>query len=986
MLQDAKGYMWIGSQDGINRYDGMRFFHFADPVYYKGCKAPKQIFGLVEDGRGDVWMGSREALYQYRQHENTFQKIDLPQKNGSGNSRVIPFAAAGNEIWFLKDDLSFMAIDYRTKKMRILYDVNERLAIIDPYIMFPQTDKKGIIWMANGNRLYEINPPENLLRQYVLSVNNTGAGERLTIKGLSLHRQSGMLVLASDNGVLLFDTKQKVQVPVHENSSCVTGVDAWHVKAGNDCFWVSNENCHLIKLALDGSAAEQVFEKSVLDNEIHRGSATACIYIDKWNRLWLNANGEYTAVIDFSKKFMRKIGVGKQGGLRSGTIQSITVADSVLWLSDTYLTKISRASGKVEKIFSAEEDLKTPGAFRQIYFDSVQQRIWFNTHYDLWYYSVKEGRFQKTAFRQNVNPTVDYIRNFISLPDQKLLLVRVDGVFEINRQDGTAVLLPAFSNNNINHLCKLSYRRFALSVAGQPLGIYEYSDKSVIQLKQKVNLGHTLLMTVEDSARNILWAASEKGVFKLDNRTFAILHHYTIADGMANDFVYAVVPDKYGWVWCSTNKGIVAINAGSNQVRNFDKDPNLQALEFNNRAFATDTDGYIYFGGVKGINYFKPPFIDGDTILPKLVIEDISLNTRAYRAGINPDDIGTVEFDYSPVPLSFKVQALHLVKTGVLKIIYRIKGQEEWTEINNGEYISMFNLSPGSYVLEINFREGSMHSTNTARRINIIVRPPFYRSWWFLLSLFVISILVAAYLVNKIQQRKLEKLQKENEIVKLKVEQQMAVTRERERIITDLHDDIGASLSSMSIYGDLAGSVWETKPQESKRLVDKISGTSKGLMERMGDIIWSMKPADEDKYTLEARLKNYSNELLAPKNIVCEFDIDATLAASITNPEIRKNILLIAKEAINNVAKYSNATKASVLFKPKDGTMILVISDNGSGFDENHVQQGNGLQNIRLRCRQLNGNCEIVSKIGEGVLIKCIFPANFGGSDIETKV
>lgn len=980
MLQDSKGYMWIGSQDGINRYDGKHFFHFTDSVYYSECKASKQIFGIVEDQSGDIWMGSRNALYRYQQKENTFYRIHIPQKKGSGNSRVIPFAAVGDEIWFMKDDLLFMAINCRTKHMRQLYDLNEQLAIIDPYVMVPQTDRDGKIWMANANRLYEIDPSQNSFKQFILTANKAKPGESITIKNLSLHVQSGMLSFASDKGVVLFDTKQKVQKHLQGNHQLLTGVDTWHVKAGDDCFWVSNENAHLIKLSVDGSKAELVLEPSVLDNEVHRGSATACIYIDKWKRLWLNANGEYTAVIDLSKKFMRKIAVGKQGGLRSGTIQSVTVSDSILWVSDSYLTKINRASGKVEQIFSAADDLKMPGFFRQIYFDSASQRIWFNTHYDLWYYSLNNGRFHKTAFSQNVNPAVDYIRNFLELPNQKLLLVRIDGVFNINRRDGTAAPLPIFSNSNINHLSRLSHNRLALSVAGKPLRIYDYTDDLLIQLKQQVNLDNSLLMTVEDSVRNILWAASEKGVYKLDNKTFSILHHYTIADGMANDFVYAVVPDQYGWIWCSTNKGIVAINGSTGQVRNFEKDPSLQALEFNNRAFATDSDGYIYFGGVKGVNYFKPPFVDVDTIQPRLVVENILLNSKPYRNNINPDNITTVEYGYSPVPLTLKIQALHLVKTSVLKIMYRLKGQAGWSETDNGNDITMFNLSPGSYVLELNYREGNVHSTAAVRQVNIVVLPPYYRTWWFLLSLSVIAMLLVIYLVNRRQQRKLEKLQKENEIIRLKAEQQMVVTKERERITTDLHDDIGASLSSMSLYGDLAGSIWEVKPEESKKLVDRISETSKSLMERMGDIVWSMKPADVNRYTLEARLKNYSNELLTPKNITCVFEIDGPLAASVTNPEVRKNLLLISKEAINNIAKYSEATEASVVLKQQEEKIVLIITDNGKGFVESELQQGNGLQHIRQRCSQLNGRCNIISEMGKGVTIRCVFPAGTEGT------
>jgi signal transduction histidine kinase len=204
------------------------------------------------------------------------------------------------------------------------------------------------------------------------------------------------------------------------------------------------------------------------------------------------------------------------------------------------------------------------------------------------------------------------------------------------------------------------------------------------------------------------------------------------------------------------------------------------------------------------------------------------------------------------------------------------------------------------------------------------------------------------------------------------VKQQLKAVRLKDAISKDLHDDIGASLSSINILGDLADGVWEEQPGKSREMVKKIASQSSQLMERMGDIIWSMKPADEDKYTVEARLKNYCNELLAPKNIVCEFDIDARLAVSITNPEIRKNILLIAKEAINNIAKYSEANKAVILFKQNGKDILLSIRDNGKGYDKEKVKLGNGLQNIQQRCRQLNGYCNISSQ--NGVLIECFLP------------
>lgn len=177
----------------------------------------------------------------------------------------------------------------------------------------------------------------------------------------------------------------------------------------------------------------------------------------------------------------------------------------------------------------------------------------------------------------------------------------------------------------------------------------------------------------------------------------------------------------------------------------------------------------------------------------------------------------------------------------------------------------------------------------------------------------------------------------------------------------------------MHIYGGLAEKVWHTKPDASKELLLKITTQSKELMDRMSDIIWSMKPTDAAHHTIEMRLKNYCNELLTPKNIFCTFNIDDKLSSALTQPETRKNILLIAKEAINNASKYSAAKRVYISLLKKENNIILSITDDGKGFDAATATQGNGLQNIQMRCSQLKGVFKITSNAG-GTSITCIFP------------
>lgn len=196
----------------------------------------------------------------------------------------------------------------------------------------------------------------------------------------------------------------------------------------------------------------------------------------------------------------------------------------------------------------------------------------------------------------------------------------------------------------------------------------------------------------------------------------------------------------------------------------------------------------------------------------------------------------------------------------------------------------------------------------------------------------------------------------------------------RNKISRDLHDDIGATLSSIQIYGELAQQVLEQQPEQSKNMLTSITSQTRDLMSRMSDVIWSMKPAADDRNAITARLRNFSNELLAPREIRCTFDIDEELAGKIQDPVARKNILLIVKEAMNNAAKYSGASSVRVSLKQQADMVELSVHDNGKGYQNDTGQSGNGLENMRLRSRELGGTCSIHSTPGEGVLIQCQFP------------
>jgi signal transduction histidine kinase len=204
--------------------------------------------------------------------------------------------------------------------------------------------------------------------------------------------------------------------------------------------------------------------------------------------------------------------------------------------------------------------------------------------------------------------------------------------------------------------------------------------------------------------------------------------------------------------------------------------------------------------------------------------------------------------------------------------------------------------------------------------------------------------------------------------------QKLKIAALKNTISQDLHDDVGASLSSLHIYSSLAEKMVEDNPSKAKELLKQITANTLSVMDNMGDIIWAMKPQAGDEKSLEAKIKNYGTSLLTAKEIPCTYSISPAVDTAVKNMEARKNILLIVKEALNNIAKYSSATMASVNITEDKEYIKITIADNGIGFYPDTVKKGNGLPNLQARCTALKGSCTITSSPGNGCTVCCLLP------------
>jgi signal transduction histidine kinase len=297
------------------------------------------------------------------------------------------------------------------------------------------------------------------------------------------------------------------------------------------------------------------------------------------------------------------------------------------------------------------------------------------------------------------------------------------------------------------------------------------------------------------------------------------------------------------------------------------------------------------------------------------------------------------------------------------KLQYSINSDTVWNNLV-GSTLNI-QLQSGSYKIQVRAIDVNNNISSKTLVIAISIATPFYLTTWFLLLIVALltGLFVWFYTFKKLRKQK------------TKYEQQLAIEKERTRIIDDLHDDIGSSISSINMYSTITQQLVETDVPKAKTMLHKLSYQSQKLMENLSEIIWSMKTDNNQLMTLDTRIKTHISDVLGATEIQYIIDIEPTIDLFIHQIQVRKNIMLIIKEATNNITKYSKATNVHLALHKKNNTIILTIKDDGIGL-QNKATQGNGINNIKKRTQELNGTFTITSNANEGVEIVCVFKSD----------
>jgi signal transduction histidine kinase/ligand-binding sensor domain-containing protein len=489
-------------------------------------------------------------------------------------------------------------------------------------------------------------------------------------------------------------------------------------------------------------------------------------------------------------------------------------------------------------------------------------------------------------------------------------------------------------------------------------GVARYQDETFRRFTEEDGCPASLIRTIHLDGSGRLWIGSESGgAFRVDEPGAANPEFvpYTMEQGLSSNLVSAIIEDTYGRLYFGTDRGIDRLDPATGSIRHYTAADGLPN-GFVNTAFR-DGSGALWFGTLRGIARLVPhPEPPGP--LPEVRI------TRVTIAGsVHPvSALGQLEVAGARVPASrnrlrieFGAVAFDLERTP--RYQYRLGGTGgDWGEPSGSRRVEYANLAPGSYRFEVRSVGGDGTPGNPSASFPFRVIPPFWRRGWFL-GVILITIAAAALAVHR-----------------FRVARAVELERVRTRIATDLHDDIGSSLSRIAILTESLQRRMDSDSSAVTAPLGRIAGLSRELVDSMSDIVWAINPKRDHWSDIVYRMRRFASDAFTGREIEFGFEAVGVERSIRLGPEIRREVYLIFKECVNNVVRHSGCTRAEIALAIEGGMLAMTVRDDGRGFDPSERFEGQGLASMRRRVENLGGRFDVKTAPGEGTTVRVEVP------------
>ena len=550
-------------------------------------------------------------------------------------------------------------------------------------------------------------------------------------------------------------------------------------------------------------------------------------------------------------------------------------------------------------------------------------------------------------------------------------------VLQLLQRDDSLYYLAVIKNRQMIFECRISHMvdqmtidhngKLWLAARNNRIEVYKINPlnpSKYLQLEKGFDKDLPLMnpRSITVDKYNHVWIGSRyNGVyqFKYDGLSLQFVKQYTTKEGLTNNFIYALACGRNNTIWIGTQTGLdkIFFKNGKYMITNPGKNNDIFQSVF---IIRTGKDGTTWAMNNDGtLIKILPESSTQVPYTPSLLLTSIKVNDSLQFPAYH-------EFSYNQSNFSFTVAATSFLNERSIRYSYLLEGSgnPQWSEPSNVSTFNFIHLTPGVYVLHIKAEFPEEKYSFQTISYSFTIHPAWWQTWWFRSAFGLFFIAITVFAIRRYYKRKLEKQ-------KTFLEKQQAVEKERTRIATDMHDDLGAGLSRIKFLSETIG-IKKQQQQPIEEEITKIREYSHEMIDKMGEIVWALNERNDTLSDLLTYTRAYAMEYVSQNGISCTVKMPSSSESYFLSGEFRRNIFLSVKEVLHNIIKHAGASQVMIHIEAEK-ELKIEISDNGVGFNPKAIKQfSNGLHNIDKRMKEINGKAEVSSM--EGTRVSLIAP------------
>ncbi|MFA5669140.1 MAG: two-component regulator propeller domain-containing protein [Balneolaceae bacterium] len=900
IVQDHEGSMWLGTGYGLNRFNGIEFQNYYED---QGLQSSK-IFALFEDSQHRLWIGTGQGV-NYWMSDSIYYSNDLSALDELQVTSI--FEDLDGDLWFATDGGGVWVLNKNNELTQYSKAQGFKSDIVRKIV---QT-KDGVLWFATRNGLTKL--AYGNIRTY--GVEDGLPDEK--IRDIILD-ENGTLWIATRNGLAKY--KNEVFTTYNEKQ----GLNNLRVQTLNiDLYkrlWLGTENG--VSVLEDGK-----FRNFTMANGLSNGIIYSST-LDREGNLWFGTFGGGVNLFlgDYFENYTSDL------GLANDVVTSFAESDDgTLWVG-TYGGGISQYKNSTFKTFSLEQGLKDDKVYTLTY-DS-KKRMWVGLRDGL--AIIENGQiknFKDSEFPYRKVRHIYETKNgdfWISTYDEGV--IRYDGktFHQFTVEDGLAynTTLGAVEDAEGN---------IWIATYG---GVSKYNNGTFENYSMQEGLPNNAVMTIIVDNKGTVWVSTFGGIAWFNGKRFESI---TVEDGLPNRVCYFIEQSRDDLYWIGTNDGLARFNAEKfyseiptekdQAFQLLSKEQGLISDEMNLGAVYEDGEGHLWVGSVEGMSHFIPTKYKGNPVSPQVKINEVLASGRLYE-------------NVEHLNLTYEQNFVEIFFSGINynapnRVLYEFKmdGIDPVWQRTTNRFAKYPSLPSGDYTFSVIARNTNGTWSEDVTKMTFSISAPFWQHWWFAVLIFLIVVSIIWLFYSYYKTTKL-----------------VDIERMRVRIASDLHDDVGASLTEIALQSDFLQAV-DTNP-ELKKILSNIGAQSRKIVTSLDDIVWSIDSRNDTIGDLTDRMQDYLLNVLEPKNFKVEYNFEDLKMQNKLSVPLKENLYLIFKEAVNNISKYSNGDLVRITMHADGSNFVFTIYDNGSS-SVSVKKTGHGLRNMTMRAERIGAKVDV---------------------------